>query len=89
MNKIKYFLVVQFLFSLSLCEINNDQKEKFLNGFLKYYNSLPDQVYHSEEGSLQSTQQVVSKNIYFKSSFLSVLRVIVFRDLRISSYLKL
>lgn len=64
MNNIRYFLVVQFLFSLSLCEINNDQKEKFLSGFLKYYNSLPNQVYHSEEGSLQSTQQEVSKTYF-------------------------
>ncbi|KAJ8713830.1 hypothetical protein PYW08_007450 [Mythimna loreyi] len=57
MYNIKFILVVQFLFSFCLCEISNDQKEKLLNGFVEYYNGLPNQVYHSKESSLLNTQQ--------------------------------
>ncbi|KAJ8724128.1 hypothetical protein PYW07_008108 [Mythimna separata] len=57
MCNIKFILIVQLLFSFCLCEISNGQQEKLLNGFLEYYNGLPDQVYHSQESSLINTQQ--------------------------------
>ncbi|KAF9796412.1 hypothetical protein SFRURICE_019426 [Spodoptera frugiperda] len=59
MNINKYLIIFKLLlFSGCLCEISEGEKEKLLNGFLEHYNSLPDQIYQSNEGSLQSTQQV-------------------------------
>lgn len=66
MNINKYLIIFKLLlFSGCLCEISEGEKEKLLNGFLEHYNSLPDQIYQSNEGSLQSTQQVVSHYIFF------------------------
>ncbi|XP_022818091.1 uncharacterized protein LOC111350680 [Spodoptera litura] len=59
MNVNKYLIIFKLLlFSGCLCEISEGEKEKLLNGFLEHYNSLPNQIYQSNEGSLQSTQQV-------------------------------
>ncbi|KAH9628291.1 hypothetical protein HF086_017366 [Spodoptera exigua] len=59
MNINKYLIIFKLLlFSCCLCEISEGEKEKLLNGFLEHYNSLPNQIYRSNEGSLQSTQQV-------------------------------
>ncbi|CAH1637571.1 unnamed protein product [Spodoptera littoralis] len=59
MNVNKYLIILKLLlFSGCLCEISEGEKEKLLNGFLEHYNSLPNQIYQSNEGSLQNTQQV-------------------------------
>lgn len=69
MNINKYLIIFKLLlFSGCLCEISEGEKEKLLNGFLEHYNSLPDQIYQSNEGSLQSTQQVVSRYFFLRLS---------------------
>nr|XP_049704765.1 LOW QUALITY PROTEIN: uncharacterized protein LOC110379538 [Helicoverpa armigera] len=60
-NHNNYFVIVLLLFSSCLCEIinlSNNQREKFLTGFVEHYNSLPNQIYQSNEGILRSVQQV-------------------------------
>uniref|UniRef100_A0A2A4K985 Cysteine proteinase inhibitor n=1 Tax=Heliothis virescens TaxID=7102 RepID=A0A2A4K985_HELVI len=60
-NHNNYFLVVYLLLiSSCLCEIiiSGSQREKFLTGFVEHYNNLPNQIYQSNEGLLQSVQQL-------------------------------
>ncbi|KAJ0173805.1 hypothetical protein K1T71_010954 [Dendrolimus kikuchii] len=52
-----------FLISFCFCEISLEKKDKLLNGFVRYYNSLPNQSYNCEVGYLQNAQQI-DENCY-------------------------
>nr|BAH59606.2 cysteine proteinase inhibitor precursor [Manduca sexta]BAI44279.1 cysteine proteinase inhibitor precursor [Manduca sexta] len=55
------FLFLPILISLTRGEISLDKKDKLLNGFIEFYNNLPNQVYTCEEGSLQNVEDLDDK----------------------------
>ncbi|KAG6438609.1 hypothetical protein O3G_MSEX000091, partial [Manduca sexta] len=55
------FLILPILISLTRGELSLEKKNKLLNGFIKFYNNLPNQVYTCEEGSLQNVEDLDDK----------------------------
>lgn len=52
------FLFLPILILLTRGEISLEKKDKLLNGFIEFYNNLPNQVYTCEEGSLQNVEDL-------------------------------
>ncbi|KAG6460847.1 hypothetical protein O3G_MSEX012250 [Manduca sexta] len=55
------FLFLPILILLTRGEISLEKKDKLLNGFIEFYNNLPNQVYTCEEGSLQNVEDLDDK----------------------------
>lgn len=64
------------LISFTFCEISVEKKDKLLNGFVQYYNTLPNQLYNCEVGYLQNAQQIVSIKLV---NYLTMLLISIFK----------
>lgn len=64
MARFKLTFVFIAAISFCLCEIDIRKKAKLINGFVEFYNRLPDEIYICDEGFLQSAQRTVSTNVF-------------------------
>lgn len=69
-------LVIQcFLFTFCFADVDSEQKEKFLNGFLDFLNNLPNPQYNYEGFSINAQKINDDRNCYFIETNLKAIDV--------------
>lgn len=70
-------LFVQCLTNFCAGELSTEKKDLYLNGFIDYLNSLPNQAFAYEDGVILNAEESVSRHLDFsKFSIVSSLNIL-------------